>query len=196
MLSAGLTSAVVHAEHDAGGYARDDHEASYDISLDPEDRTAVFDLALKDDSSDGGLLDWETFAGQHKLCSCYQPCMHACMPACLPPCLQHFPHLGLQYSTCENASLCSGSIYNEHACMGACPGYTAVCCATAFVNTPCHACNMQASTATPAAAAIAPACPAAPACRPPGGTVIASASGCSCRAAPTSAALLSWWRAA
>ena len=45
----------------------------YEISLDPEDRTAVFDLALKDDSDDGGLLDWEAYAGV-PLC-CAQPSM-------------------------------------------------------------------------------------------------------------------------
>ena len=75
----------MRAEDDAEGYARDDHEASYDISLDPEDRTAVFDLALKDDSSDGGLLDWETFAGQHVSSPCLtiaaQSCAHACVHA-------------------------------------------------------------------------------------------------------------------
>ena len=45
------------------GYDSLDQEAVYEISLDPEDRTAVFDLALKDDSDDGGLLDWEAYAG-------------------------------------------------------------------------------------------------------------------------------------
>ena len=34
----------------------------YDVDM--EDRTAVFDLALEDDSDDGGgLLDWSILAG-------------------------------------------------------------------------------------------------------------------------------------
>jgi hypothetical protein len=46
------------------GFSSPDHAALYDVSMDPEDRTAVFDLALSQDSDDGGLLDWDALAGQ------------------------------------------------------------------------------------------------------------------------------------
>ena len=43
---------------------RGEHSPMYNVDMDPEDRTAVFDLALEDDSDDGGgLLDWSILAG-------------------------------------------------------------------------------------------------------------------------------------
>lgn len=50
-------------ELEGEGFACPDHEALYDVSMDPEDRTAVFDLAMSQDSDDGGLLDWDALAG-------------------------------------------------------------------------------------------------------------------------------------
>ena len=50
-----LRAAFAGASHEGLGHDSLDQEAVYEISLDPEDRTAVFDLALKDDSDDGGL---------------------------------------------------------------------------------------------------------------------------------------------
>lgn len=57
------------------GYAIPDHAVLYDVDMDPEDRTAVFDLALSQDSDDGGLLDWDALAGvfTKPLCCIHPP---------------------------------------------------------------------------------------------------------------------------
>ncbi|CAL8467456.1 g6994 [Coccomyxa elongata] len=67
------------------GFACPDHEALYDVSMDPEDRTAVFDLAMSQDSDDGGLLDWDALAGKHryKCCGCDWSCCPCC--SCVAP---------------------------------------------------------------------------------------------------------------
>lgn len=56
----------MHADEDleGDGFACPDHDALYDVNMDPEDRTAVFDLAMDQDSDDGGLLDWDALAGE------------------------------------------------------------------------------------------------------------------------------------
>ncbi len=56
---------------DGDGYACPDHDALYDVSMDPEDRTAVFDLAMSQDSDDGGLLDWDALAGTFQYPKCH-----------------------------------------------------------------------------------------------------------------------------
>ena len=46
----------------------------YNVDMDPGDRTAVFDLALDDDSDDGGgLLDWNILAGALSDAKCASP---------------------------------------------------------------------------------------------------------------------------
>ena len=48
---------------DDGPYDPAEHSPMYDVDM--EDRTAVFDLAMEDDSDDGGgLLDWSILAGR------------------------------------------------------------------------------------------------------------------------------------
>ena len=50
--------------YDDGAYDPAEHSPTYNVDMDPGDRTAVFDLALDDDSDDGGgLLDWNILAG-------------------------------------------------------------------------------------------------------------------------------------
>lgn len=51
-------------DEEHGHYDPGEHSPMYNVDMDPEDRTAVFDLALEDDSDDGGgLLDWSILAG-------------------------------------------------------------------------------------------------------------------------------------
>jgi hypothetical protein len=51
-------------DEEHGHYTPAEHLPMYNVDMDPEDRTAVFDLALEDDSDDGGgLLDWSILAG-------------------------------------------------------------------------------------------------------------------------------------
>ena len=50
---------------DDGPYDPAEHSPMYDVDM--EDRTAVFDLAMEDDSDDGGgLLDWSILAGRQR----------------------------------------------------------------------------------------------------------------------------------
>ncbi|CAL5219480.1 g1317 [Coccomyxa viridis] len=69
---------------DDGPYDPAEHSPMYDVDM--EDRTAVFDLAMEDDSDDGGgLLDWSILAGKQKrkFCGCdwsWLPCCN-----CAPP---------------------------------------------------------------------------------------------------------------
>ncbi len=57
---------------DDGPYDPAEHSPMYDVDM--EDRTAVFDLAMEDDSDDGGgLLDWSILAGRQR-CAVSMPC--------------------------------------------------------------------------------------------------------------------------
>ena len=57
--------------YDDGAYDLAEHSPMYNVDMDPGDRTAVFDLALDDDSDDGGgLLDWNLLAGTRSDAEC------------------------------------------------------------------------------------------------------------------------------
>lgn len=59
-------SADEACDDDEGPYDPAEHSPMYNVDMDPEDRTAVFDLAMEDDSDDGGgLLDWSILAGNY-----------------------------------------------------------------------------------------------------------------------------------
>lgn len=63
-VSAQAISAGDEYDEEHGHYDAAEHSPMYNVDMDPEDRTAVFDLALEDDSDDGGgLLDWSILAG-------------------------------------------------------------------------------------------------------------------------------------
>ncbi|KAK9909779.1 hypothetical protein WJX75_007370 [Coccomyxa subellipsoidea] len=90
------------------GYACPDHEALYDVSMDPEDRTAVFDLAMSQDSDDGGLLDWDALAGKHryKCCGCDWSCCPCC--SCVAP--EWWYAYGRRQRSFLQASICFGVV--------------------------------------------------------------------------------------
>jgi len=103
-------SADEACDDDEGPYDPAEHSPMYNVDMDPEDRTAVFDLAMEDDSDDGGgLLDWSILAG--KLHEHFQLKGRACMRTlCLfmPLATHSMPHCMRTLRTDSILRPCSG----------------------------------------------------------------------------------------